>query len=150
MKKYLRTMIFIIVIFVVLLALRDPFAVTAGYDASPISGVVFDDNTLVVIRATDDQPPAIDQTLGLLSGRPSLGFIAHDYLAGDHIRTMYVGEKITLIYSDGTTKIYEVYVIGSVPANTLMIQIYYQPGEIVFQTCMEDNLRFIVKARPVL
>jgi hypothetical protein len=118
-------------------------------EPSPISGVIFGDNTLIVISAVDYEPPNIDQTLGLFTGFPSLGFIAHSYLAGDHIRTMYIGEIITLIYSNGATAQYEVYVIGSTPSTMTMGQIYYQPHEIVFQTCMDDDLRFIVKAKPV-
>jgi hypothetical protein len=143
----MKNLFSLLITLILLLTITIPARAEAKLKASPISGVIFDDNTLIVILAVDNQPPEIDDTLGLITGFPSIGFIGHSYLAGDHIRSMYVGEKITLIYSNGATANYEVYLIGSTPSSTIMGQVYYQPHEIVFQTCMENDLRFVVKAK---
>jgi hypothetical protein len=116
-------------------------------DQSPIVKVNFDDNELAVEWSIDHAAPDKDDTLGLIAGYPSIGFIAHDYLAGESIKGMVIGEIITLIYANGAVAHYQVYIIGRTPSTTTMGQVYYEPNEIVFQTCLDENTRFVVKAK---
>jgi hypothetical protein len=60
-----------------------------------------------------------------------------------------LAKRITVTYSNVATGQYEVFVIGSTPATTEMWQVYYEPYVIILQTCMDDDLRFVVKARLV-
>jgi hypothetical protein len=142
MKKFTVLLIVLFMLVTVTVPVRADAA-----EVSPITRVDFDNSDLAVVWAEDHKAPDQDNALGLITGYQSLGFIAHDYLAGDHIKQMYIDELVKITYSNGATAFYKVFTTGSVPANTQMGQVYYESDVIVFQTCMENNLRFIVKAR---
>jgi len=149
MKTVTKIAFAVIVICIILLALSHPM-VSADAQVSPIKSVAIADTILAVVMAENYKAPAQDDTLGLFGGFASLGFIAHDNLAGDHIKKMFVGQVITITYADGATAKYRVYIIGSAPATATMGQIYSDTNALVFQTCIDKNTRFIVKARPLV
>jgi hypothetical protein len=138
--------IFVVLVVLILIAVNIHPAF-AAQEPPPISAVQFGDQTVAVVWSVNHQPPEQENALGLVAGYASTGFIAHDYLAGESIKGLTLDQVITLVYANGATSQYKVFIIGSTPSTTRMWQVYYESGVIIFQTCLDEDTRFIVKAR---
>jgi hypothetical protein len=88
--------------------------------------------------------PMQDDVIGLIEGYPAKVFIAHDYLAGNHIIEIMPGDDVKLLYSNGMSVEYRVKTRQLVDADALASDIYGTDG-LIFQTCIGEE-RLILKA----
>lgn len=106
-----------------------------------------------------EQPNVVTQ-FGLASQYGSQGFLAHNYLAGGAFTNIGIGQTITLVYGDGSTREFQVtgtqryqalspdstqsnFVdLGSgeqISASTLFHKVYNNKNSLVLQTCIEQD-----------
>ncbi|UYN90468.1 MAG: hypothetical protein KIT08_04320 [Anaerolineales bacterium] len=106
-----------------------------------------------------EQPNVVTQ-FGLASQYGSQGFLAHNYLAGSAFTNIGIGQTITLVYGDGSTR--EFQVTGTqryqalspdstqsnfvdlesgeqISASTLFHKVYNNKNSLVLQTCIEQD-----------
>ena len=112
---------------------------------------------------------------GMASDYGTLGILAHNYLAGEYFFELESGDTVFVVYGDGTHDQYEVKEIKQYQAispysaysnfrdletnnylsvESLFYRIYQGNGELVFQTCIENEGidswgRYFVIAAPV-
>lgn len=104
------------------------------------------------------------------------GILAHNYLSGRHFSELAIGEKVILVFGDGTyqtfriTNIYQFQALEpsnpysqfsdlsdsakSLTSTELFLKIYAQKGNLVFQTCIQKGIdmswgRLFLLATPV-
>lgn len=106
-----------------------------------------------------EQPNVVTQ-FGLASQYGSQGFLAHNYLAGGAFANISVGQVITLVYGNGTTKEFQVTGTQSyqalspdstqsnfvdlnsgeqLSASALFHKVYNSKNTLVLQTCIEQD-----------
>ena len=86
--------------------------------------------------------PEQDNVLGMIDDYDALVFVAHDYLAGEHIKRLGLDDTVTLLYSNGAPFEYEVsYIMVIDPVST---DIYNVPDVVIFQTCEGDKRMIVV------
>ncbi len=106
-----------------------------------------------------EQPNVVTQ-FGLASQYGSQGFLAHNYLAGGAFATIGIGQTITLVYGDGSTRDFQVTGTQSyqalspdstqsnfvdlnsgeqISASTLFHKVYNSKNSLVLQTCIEQD-----------
>lgn len=106
-----------------------------------------------------EQPNAVTQ-FGLASQYGSQGFLAHNYLAGGAFANIGIGQTITLVYGDGSTRDFQVTGTQSyqalspdstqsnfvdlnsgeqITASTLFHKVYNNKNSLVLQTCIEQD-----------
>ncbi|MBX3045398.1 MAG: hypothetical protein KF698_00215 [Anaerolineales bacterium] len=106
-----------------------------------------------------EQPNVVTQ-FGLASQYGSQGFLAHNYLAGGAFASIGIGQTITLVYGDGSTRDFQVTGTQSyqalspdstqsnfvdlnsgeqITASTLFHKVYNNKNSLVLQTCIEQD-----------
>ncbi|QYK51510.1 MAG: hypothetical protein KF701_03225 [Anaerolineales bacterium] len=106
-----------------------------------------------------EQPNVVTQ-FGLASQYGSQGFLAHNYLAGGAFANIGIGQTITLVYGDGSTRDFQVTGTQSfqalspdstqsnfvdlnsgeqITASTLFHKVYNNKNSLVLQTCIEQD-----------
>jgi len=78
--------------------------------------------------------PTQDDTLGLIDGYTAIVFVAHDNLAGNHIKDIIQTGYANVIYSDGTIVKYHIHEVKLYPGWASAQYVYNYNG-LIFQTC---------------
>lgn len=126
-------------LFLVLILLNILFPTVIGVDIGEQLPVV------ASYRVDDSYTvPEQDDVLGMIDDYDAIVFIAHDYLAGDHIKRLGLDDTVTLLYSNGSKVEYEVSYIMIIKSTDTSI--YDVPGAVMFQTCIGKR-RMIVIAK---
>ena len=86
--------------------------------------------------------PLQDDVLGVIDEYDPLVFVAHDNLAGDHIKNIINQDAIYLLYSNGTKVEYHFKSLKWVDTNSLVNDIYVG-NDIIFQTCSNGKILII-------
>jgi hypothetical protein len=121
---------------------------TAAVDPLTVTSVIFRDGTeLPVIRSEDLLAPTEDDVLGYIDEYPRPLFIAHDYLAGDHIKKMLYEGYVTLKYSDGTSVKLPITGYLNLKFDSSGERQYIDDGCFYFQTCNGDGIRTVIACK---
>lgn len=86
--------------------------------------------------------PTQDDVFGEIDEYQAIVFVAHDYLAGNHIKSILDRGYVYLVYDNGTKVKYEVVSSGLVERGTKANEVYNTTG-LIFQTCKGDKILII-------
>jgi len=123
------------VLFIVMLVIPSP----------TVTSVIFRDGTeLPVVQSEDLFVPEEDDVLGYIDDYPQPLFVAHDYLAGDHIKKMLYDGHVTLKYSDGTSVELPITGYLNLKFDSSGERQYIDDGCFYFQTCNEGGILTVI------
>jgi hypothetical protein len=139
-----------------------------------LTGLVVEEQPAGKSGFVSDQPDKVTH-FQLAADYGSIGFLAHDYLAGAFFNKLDLNQIITIIYGDGSTDRYKIKEIRQYQAldpdnaltdfssldsggkkisqEDLFFEIYSHPGRLILQTCIilnNDNLwgrKFIIASK---
>jgi hypothetical protein len=157
---------------------NNPFASQAALPlakAKKASSVAVENKFIFSVSQSGNNAPS-DYSLGqyaFAAGKNSLGFIAHNYLAGSSFSSLTAGDVVTVKYSDGTSASFLVYNVARYKATNSndfskpfiasngkemsARQVFgqaYKSGQVTFQTCIASGGSntwgiLIVQAKPI-
>jgi hypothetical protein len=84
--------------------------------------------------------------VGIIDGHPSIAIIAHDYLAGQYIAQLKVGENVMLDYG-AREEYYYVKNIKIIKSRIDSNFVYNIPGALILQTCVKNGVLIIEAER---
>jgi hypothetical protein len=113
-----------------------------------VTSVAMNDGTeLSVSQSEELAVPTEDNVLGYIDQYPQPLFVAHDYLAGDHVMKLMKGGYVTLNYDNGTSVVYQITGYLNLKFDSSGERQYIDEGCIYFQTCYGDGIRTVIACK---
>jgi hypothetical protein len=113
-----------------------------------VTSVIMNDGTEIsVVQSEELSVPTEDDVFGYIDQYPQPLFVAHRYLAGDHVMRMMKGGSIIVKYSDGTEEKFRISGYMDLGFDTQAERQYIDEGCIYFQTCNGTGIRAIVACK---
>jgi len=109
-----------------------------------VSVTMNDKTEIAVVKSEELSVPEVDDTFGLIDVYPQPLFVAHDYLAGDHILNMMKGGFVTVNFSDGTSRRLQITGYLNLGFDSSGERQYIDEGCFYFQTCHGDGIRTLI------
>lgn len=102
---------------------------------------------IAVTEAEGLSVPTQDDTLGYIDQYPQPLFVAHDYLAGDHVMNMMDGGNVIIKYSNGTEEMLRISGYLDLGFDTIAERQYVDEGCFYFQTCYNTGIRTVIACK---
>jgi hypothetical protein len=114
---------------------------------TPVSVTFNDGETLGIARSDAVLVPTEDDVLGYTEEYPQPLFVAHDYLAGDHIKNMMKGGYVTVNFSDGTSEKLVIKGYLNLKFDSMAKNQYIDEGCFYFQTCNGEGILTMIACK---
>lgn len=110
-----------------------------------VTSVIMNDETeIAVVQSAGVDVPTVDDVFGLISIYPRPLFVAHDYLAGNHIMNMMNGGRVILRFSDGSQRIFRITGYLNLGFDSQAEYQYVDNDCVYFQTCNGEGIRTVI------